>query len=269
MHGNLLRLMKNFEMCYEIVGDTPQYIVPQLLPADRAEYKPAADATKVVFQYKFLPKGFLTRLTCRLHNRIDGNQVWNDAVQFTDAGGVTVFAKETYAQNAIELIAEGYGKRQLLNEVINTLKDINTSSKFANLQVEILVPCPCKTCQKGEKRHQFDFDYLRRKLLKGQTKAECQVSLDDVKIKDILKEVSPFSFAQIKEMIINGRVKEAVNLLRGRYDESDEVVMLASQLSQLNLNSIHDVYNTEMENVEYQKLKDRILKLLAVLADEE
>jgi internalin A len=40
MHGKLLRLMKNFEMCYEIVGDTPQYIVPQLLPA--------ADATKVV-----------------------------------------------------------------------------------------------------------------------------------------------------------------------------------------------------------------------------
>ncbi|MBL7817984.1 MAG: hypothetical protein JNL70_23445 [Saprospiraceae bacterium] len=268
MHGNLLRLMKNFEMCYEIVGDTPQYIVPQLLPADRKEYKAAADATKVVFQYKFLPKGFLTRLTCRLHNRIDGNQVWNDAVQFTDAGGATVFAKETYAQNAIELIAEGNGKRQLLNEVINTLKDINTSSKFANLQVEILVPCPCKMCQKGEKQHQFDFDYLRRKLLKGQTKAECQVSLDDVKIKDILREVSPFSFTQIKEMIINGRVKDALHLLRGRYDESHEVILLTSQLSQLNLDSIRGFHSTETENVEYQKLSDRILRLLAVLADE-
>jgi hypothetical protein len=71
-------------------------------------------------------------------------------------------------------------------------------------------------CQKGEKRYQFDFDYLCRKLLKGQTKAECQVSLDDVKIKDILREVSPFSFAQIKEYIRNRQVKEAVNLLRGR-----------------------------------------------------
>lgn len=268
MHGNLLRLMKNFEMCYEIVGDTPQYIVPQLLPADRAEYKAAADATKVVFQYKFLPKGFLTRLTCRLHNRIDGDKVWNDAVQFKDAGGATVFAKETYAQNAIELIAEGYGKRQLLNEVINTLKDINTSSKFANLQVEILVPCPCKTCQKGEKRYAFDFDYLRRKLLKGQTKAECQVSLDDVKIKDILREVSPFSFTQIREYIINGRVNEALNLLRGRYDESDEVILLTSQLSQLNLDSIRGFHSTETEKVAYQKLSDRILRLLAVLADE-
>jgi internalin A len=269
MHGNLLRLMKNFEMCYEIVGDTPQYIVPQLLPADRAEYIPAVDATKVVFQYKFLPKGFLTRLTCRLHNRIDGNQVWNDAVQFKDAGGATVFAKETYAQNAIELIAEGNGKRQLLNEVINTLKDINTSSKFANLQVEILVPCPCKTCQKGDKRYSFDFDYLRRKLLKGQTKAECQVSLDDVTIKDILREVSPFSFAQIKEMITNGRVKEALNLLRGRYDERHEVILLVSQLSQLNIDSIRGLHTTATENVEYQKLSQRILNLLDVLASDD
>ena len=268
MHGNLLRLMKNFEMCYEIVGDTPQYIVPQLLPADRAEYTPAADATKVVFQYKFLPKGFLTRLTCRLHNRIDGDKVWNDAVQFKDAGGATVFAKVTYAQNAIELIAEGNGKRQLLNEVINTLKDINTSSKFANLQVEILVPCPCKMCQKGDKRYAFDFDYLYRKLLKGQTKAECQVSLDDVKIKDILREVSPFSFTQIREYIINGRVNEALNLLRGRYDESHEVILLTAQLSQLNLDSIRGFHSTETEKVAYQKLSDRILRLLAVLADE-
>ena len=94
------------------------------------------------------------------------------------------------------------------------------------------------------------------------------LDLDDVKIKDILREVSPFSFAQIKEMIRSNRVKEALNLLRGRYDESHEVILLTSQLSQLNLDSIRGFHSTETEKVEYQKLSDRILRLLAVLADE-
>jgi hypothetical protein len=81
-----------------------------------------------------------------------------------------------------------------------------------------------------------------------------------------LREVIPFSFAQIKELIIHGRVNEALNLLRGHYDESDEVILLATQMSQLNLDSIRGFHTTETENVEYQKLKSRILKLLDVLA---
>jgi hypothetical protein len=132
-----------------------------------------------------------------------------------------------------------------------------------------LVPCPCKMCQKGEKRYAFDFDYLCRKPLKGQTKAECQVSLDDVTIKDILREVSPFSFGQIKEMIANGRAPEALNLLRGRYDEHHEVILLVSQLSQLNLDSIRGFHTTETEKVEYQKLSQRILNYLDVLASDD
>jgi internalin A len=266
MHGNLLRLMKNFEMCYELVGDTPQYIIPQLLPTDRATYSPPTHPTKVVFQYTFLPKGFLTRLTCRLHRRIDvkdgQQQVWSDAVQFTDANGTTVFAKETYAQNAIELIADGHGKRPLLNDVINTLKDINGSSKFQNLQVEILVPCPCETCKKRDKPYQFEFDYLNRKLMKGQIKAECKYLLDDVLIKDILKEVSPFSFDQIRHLIGKGQTQEAINLLTVRYDKHHEVILLAADMSRLEREGISGLRTRGEDNRAYQDVSERLLRLL-------
>jgi internalin A len=265
MHGNLLRLMKNFEMCYDISTEPPQYIIPQLLPTDRQTHIPEANATSVVFQYRFLPKGFLTRLTCRLHNRIKDQNVWNDAVLFEDKEAATVFAKETYAKNEIELIAEGYGKRQLLNEVINTLKDINAHSKFANLNVEILVPCPCTICQKVDEPYQFEYDYLKRKLLKGQNKAECQKSLDDILIKDILREVNLFSFKQIREMVRDGYAKNALNLLRGRYGDHKEVILLQTHASTLTLDSIKGFHTHENENVAYQRLADKILKLLVVL----
>jgi hypothetical protein len=48
--------------------------------------------------------------------------------------------------------------------------------------------------------------------------------------------------------------------------ESDEIILLASQMSQLKMDSISGFHTTETENVEYQKLKSRILKLLDVLA---
>lgn len=268
MHGNLLRLMKNFEMCYEIVGDTPQYIVPQLLPVDRAEYKPSVQATQVVFQYKFLPKGFLTRLTCRLHRRIEDKNVWNDAVKFTDGDSNIVFAKEAYAQNTIILISEGNHKRQLLNEVVNTLKDINTSSKFENLQWDIQVKCPCSMCLKSERAYLFDYEYLRKKLLKGQIKAECQKSLDDVLIKDILREVDAFSFKQIKDLIANGHLQEAVNLLRGRFPDLNDLILVHSQISHLDLSEIRGLILRRESNIEYQRLSEQVLKLVGILERE-
>ncbi len=271
IHGNLLRLMKNFEMCYDIGSDTPQYIIPQLLPADRAEHQSTAEATKVVFQYKFLPKGFLTRLTCRLHTRIADQKVWNDAVVFEDRLGATVFAKETYAQNAIELIAEGKGKRQLLNEVINTLNDINAGTKFGNLQVQTLIACSCKSCRKAEQTkefadlYQFDYQYLRKKLLKGDPSVECQKSLDMVLIKDILREVNAFSFKEIREKIGSSQLKEVVNLLRGRYPENKEVIGLQSQVSHLSLDDIHGVLFRNDKNVELNEITQRLLNLIDIL----
>jgi internalin A len=270
MHGHLLRLMKNFEMCYELLEDTPQYIVPQLLPADRATYVRQADATKVVFQYKFLPKGFLTRLTCRLHTRIADDNVWSNAVLFKNPNAAaTVFAKEVYAQNALELIAEGSGKRQLLNDVIQTLKDINNGSKFKHLPVKILIDCPCPHCQKATITHQFEYDDLERKLLKGRRHAECQKSDELVLIKDILREVNPFSFSQIKDYIRNGRAEDALNLLRGRYDERHEVIGLTFQMSKFNLDKIEGLHTREDERVEYNRLSGQLLGLLKVLAEED
>ena len=71
MHPELLALMQNFELCYELRDSKPQtWLAPQLLPLA----KPTAladwgkpDDLVLRYRYDFLPKGMISRLTVRLH----------------------------------------------------------------------------------------------------------------------------------------------------------------------------------------------------------
>lgn len=194
MHGLLVRMMKEFELCYRVEGDGENYIVPQRLPGQNNSYgwKPERDIP-VQFRYKFMPKGILTRLICRLHPRIEydpvqGQQVWNDAAIFALPDGKgRVFAREVYSENIIELRASGEKHAEMLNEVIRKMEDINRDAKYDNLQVEKMVPCPCAECRESptEERHFFKFSVLEKALDKNLPGLRCDKSLDEVRIDEI------------------------------------------------------------------------------------
>ena len=194
MHGLLVRMMKEFELCYRVEGEGENYIIPQRLPGENKSY--GWDTTgnvPVQYRYKFMPKGVLTRLICRLHTRIEedpklGQRVWNDAVIFTLPDGKgRVFAREVYSENTIELRATGPKHAEMLNEVIRKMDDINRDAKYENMQVDKMVPCPCGECVKlpDNERHFFKFSVLEKALEKGIPDLRCDVSLDSIKVENI------------------------------------------------------------------------------------
>jgi hypothetical protein len=194
MHALLVRMMERFELCYRVEGDGHTYILPQRLPSESHTYGwNEPDDTPVQYRYKFIPKGILTRLICRLHTRIEtdperGQRVWNDAVIFALPDGKgRVFAREVYSENTIELRAAGEKRAEMLNEVIRKMDDINRDAKYDNLQVEKLVPCPCEVCQTGEKKYYFDFQLLVDLLEEGETEERCHVSRRKMNIGEVLR----------------------------------------------------------------------------------
>ena len=233
--GDLLRLMQRFELCYKMHGKS-EYIVPQRLP-ERKDLFTERDATQVQFKYRFMPKGMLTRLTCRLHRHIEDHQVWSDAVQFSDKNGTgKVFVREIFNEHTIEINAFGNANEALMNTVIDTLDDIHATSQFANLRVEKLVPCPCAECVRSAEPYFFKYNFLIKKLTRnGNTRVDCEKSTDEVFIYDILKKsgVRSFKIEDIKDLIAADKIEEALNLLRGRFADSDEVIIQLSRLSSL------------------------------------
>ncbi|MEM1010217.1 MAG: COR domain-containing protein, partial [Myxococcota bacterium] len=87
LHDELLQLMKNFELCYDL-PEANHYIAPQLLPKQRPDdlHWNNQDNLILRYVYKFMPKGILNRLVVRLHKLIeaDRRRVWKHGVVLSD-----------------------------------------------------------------------------------------------------------------------------------------------------------------------------------------
>jgi internalin A len=261
MHGILLQLMEKFYLCYAIPHSS-DYIVPQRLPVRAEPFVPTPDATHILYRYKFLPSGLLTQLTCRLHTRIEGEKVWNDAVQFhaKDSDG-RVFVRENNAENSIEIFGFGHHKADLINTVVDTIDDIHQNSKFGNLKVDKLVPCPCAICAekraKQEEAGFFKYDLLIKDLQAGDTDSDkCEFSRKRFPIKTILKHASIrlFKIEQIKDLLEKDRIEDALKILRGQFQEDNEVIVQLSRLWSINRDYkmgkvLREAYSVEKNNI--------------------
>jgi internalin A len=269
MHALLLQLMEKFYLCYKI-PHTADYIVPQRLPIREKAFLPPPDATHILYRYKFLPSGLLTQLTCRLHTRIEGEKVWNDAVQFQakDSDG-RVFVRENNADNSIELFGFGQHKADLINLVVDTIDEIHQNSKFGNLKVEKLVPCPCATCaaarEKKEDTMFFNYKFLIELLRDGETESDrCTLSRKKFPIKTILKHASIrlFKLEQIKELLEKDKVEKALDILRGQFGDDNDVINKVYRLARFNKDNSNGELTPAEANTQKNKLINDILMLL-------
>jgi internalin A len=132
-----------------------------------------------------MPKGVITRITCRLHEKIMGKGAWNDAVIFQDKAA-KVFVREVYSEEKISIEAAGNKKEELLNRVIDEIDDIHKKTRIANLQVEKLVPCTCDQCLTAKEPHFFNFDILSLLIEEGEFYERCQKSRKMMDIREVL-----------------------------------------------------------------------------------
>lgn len=263
MHGILIQVMEKFRLCFRTSG--AHYIVPQRLPVRTEAFVAAADATThLIYQYKFLPSGFLTQLTCELHARIEGDKVWSDAVQLvTPDGQGRVFIRETNDQHKIELFGWGSLKADLLNRAVEVMDEIHSQSKFKNLVVTKLVPCPCGVCEKKPQNERYFFKYqlLIDLLQDGEDRDRCDVSRKMIFIPEILKHanIKAVKLSKIHDLIAQYKPQEAVNLLRGLFPT--EWAQMAGRLSGLEQMDRFGMIDRDERNASYQKWASDFLKI--------
>ncbi|MEH2421179.1 MAG: COR domain-containing protein [Nostoc sp.] len=72
MHDELLRLMINFKLCYEIPRSKGKYIAPQLLSANQPSYDWNQTNNLILrYTYEFMPKGIITQFIVDMHELIN------------------------------------------------------------------------------------------------------------------------------------------------------------------------------------------------------
>lgn len=182
----MLSLMKRFELCFEL--EEGRYLAPQLLPADEVDFQWNSETANLHFEYryKFMPKGILQRLIVKMNRHIHENILWKYGV-LIEYGKTRALIKEHYFYRKITIQLEGEDKRGLLNKIRRTIRKIHND--FSNLEVEEMIPCNCPACRDNAEPHFFKYEALKRRLDKNKPAIDCDESLEEINILELLGEV--------------------------------------------------------------------------------
>ncbi|MCX5964137.1 MAG: leucine-rich repeat domain-containing protein [Cyanobacteria bacterium] len=194
LHSQLLQLMKEFKLCYEIPKNPGRYIAPHLLASTPPCYDWNPENNRIVrYEYKgFMPKGILTRIIVEMHKRIENVSIPNQALVWKT--GVVLTHNNTRAEltenqtyRKIEIRVSGPRPRDLLTLIHDEFQDIHDS--YDNLNYDTLIPCNCPTCKPSPTPHTYTLKSLQTRLEKAQYKVQCDISYDDVQVRGLIDDV--------------------------------------------------------------------------------
>jgi Leucine-rich repeat (LRR) protein len=192
MRAELLRLMMNFKLCYEIPSCPGTYIAPQLLSPNQPEYGwDESDNLLLRYEYEFMPKGILTRFIVEMHSWIEGpTRVWKSGVVLSkDQARAEVIEYYRYHKGEIRIRVSGRRKRDFLVTVMHELEKIHHS--YERLRYSTLVPCNCPTCNGSQAPHFYRLQVLHKFLDDRQDQIQCQNSYQMVKVRRLIDDIEP------------------------------------------------------------------------------
>ncbi|MCS6930232.1 MAG: DUF4062 domain-containing protein [Saprospiraceae bacterium] len=85
---------------------------------------------------------------------------------------------------------------------MNTLRHLH--KEYPGIKVYEIVPCPCPECRVKEKEevHYFELENLFHRLSKGRQKIECDKSLEEVDLLEMLGDMLVFQHLKVGEQVV-------------------------------------------------------------------
>jgi internalin A len=206
MQPELLRLMMNFKLCYEIPNAPKTYIAPQWLTPNQPDYAwDESENLLLRYEYEFMPKGILTRFIVEMHAWIESQScVWKSGVVLSkDDARAEVTELYRYHKGEIRIRVSGKRQRDLLTTIRHELGKIHDSynssddrlNKVQRLKYKTLVPCNCVPCKSGNDPHFYSLDIIH-KFRDARKDIQCQNSFDMVDVNSLIDDIEPKAYAQ-------------------------------------------------------------------------
>jgi internalin A len=205
MQPELLRLMMNFKLCYEIPNAPKTYIAPQWLTPNQPNYDwDESDNLLLRYEYEFMPKGILTRFIVEMHAWIEAQScVWKSGVVLSKDGARSeVTELYRYHKGEIRIQVSGKRQRDLLTIIRYKLDEIHNSynssedrvQKIQRLKYKTLVPCNCINCKSYNNPHFYSLDIVH-KFRDAKKKIQCPNSFEMVDVNSLIDDIAPKAYA--------------------------------------------------------------------------
>ncbi len=192
--NDLIAMMREFSICYPQRNDPNQYIIPALLPATQPEVA-WQYYNRMVVEYHYqtiLPRGLVNYLTAEMYDYIaDDNHAWSAGV-WLRTEDTQAKIEENRFRRKIRIELSGKQMRELFGVIKKEIDDIHRD--YAGVEVELMIPCICTKCSKAvqEKIEYYKYsDVLRRFNHPSQPAINCDVSFENVSVRELLNNVLP------------------------------------------------------------------------------
>jgi internalin A len=227
MRPELLQLMKNFKLCYEIPQKPKTYIAPQLLSPNQPDYKWEDTENLILrYQYEFMPKGMITRFIVEMHRLLDGDLVWKDGIilKFDNTRAEIIEARY---RNEIRIRLSGKIKKPLLEKIRHEFEKIH-DSYGDRLRYQEYIPCNCSVCNGSQMPNAYALQRLQDRLRNDRHEIECDISYTQVKVRSLIDDVlDPDHFTQESKQI-PGTATTVNNY--NNYNQGANIANLANQV---------------------------------------
>ncbi|MEH1872769.1 COR domain-containing protein [Nostoc sp.] len=242
MHDELLRLMINFKLCYEIPRSQGKYIAPQLLSANQPSYDwDETDNLILRYTYEFMPKGIITQFIVAMHELINEQKcVWKSGVVLSE-DQTKAEVIEYYSKREIKIRFSGYYKRDLMTIVIHELDKIH--DLYKRLKYNKLIPCNCHTCKDSQEPHFYPFEILRKFVVDKQEGIQCQKSYQMVNVLDLIDDVIDRGKERffVEQLRVESNFPQSPQIPSNIYINLNQVQEQQNQIRQKEYNSMSTV----------------------------
>ena len=191
MRDELLLLMMEFGLCYEIPHKKGNYISPQLLSKERPAYPwDTTDTLTLRYEYTFKPKSIFPQFVVATHDKIE-NQclVWKHGVVLTDGNTrAEIIEEDRYHKAEIKIRVSGTDKRGFLSYVAREIEKL--SNTYDRIEYKTLIPCNCRVCKTSATPHTYTWDNLRRRLANHIYEVQCDISYDQVSVRSLIDDIA-------------------------------------------------------------------------------
>lgn len=282
MQDELLQLMINFKLCYQI-PNTNDYIAPQLLTKNKSEYFWEETNNLIMrYTYDFMPKGIITQFIVAMHRYIaDQKCVWRSGAVLTRDQTNTEVVEE-YGRREIKIRVSGKHKKELMTIVMYELDRIHAT--YHRLKYNKLIPCNCVTCKDSQEPHFFLFEILRKFTEDRQDRIQCQKSYQMVDVLGLIDDVigkkefleqekrkgGDFYFQGPIERVVVQQAERGISIMEG--DVKQEKVIKIGQGASISApvviaDTIENSFNALAKSEIGENIKTLLEQLLKVVSE--
>jgi Leucine-rich repeat (LRR) protein len=232
MHPELLALMKEFKLCYQITnrvgfgnryGLTNTFLAPQLFEESQPDYDwDETDNLIVKLKYGFMPKGLISQFIVRMHRYVkELETAWKHGVILEKTDTVYAEVVSLYAQQGIRIRVRGVDNKRFLDIVLEEFDKIH--SLFEGIKVDKFIPCNCSLCKmmnwKG--KYYFKYEVLKRAYATNILDIQCQESFQSVNVHRLINET--LIAKQMEDFSRTSKEYERMKIIQNHSGKGDNI----------------------------------------------